>query len=378
MGMSATELDFEELHPGRWWRRDGDRFVCELCPRLCHLTPGQRAFCFVRVATSHGIALASYGRSSGFCIDPVEKKPLHHFHPGTAVFSFGTAGCNLGCKYCQNWDISKSREIDRLADRAGPVEIARTARALECESVAFTYNDPVIFAEYAIDVADACRSIGVHPIAVTAGYISAQARPEFFGAMDAANIDLKAFSEEFYQKQCLGHLAPVLETIEYVVHETKCWVELTTLVIPGLNDSERELHALAAWVREHLGPDVPLHFTAFHPAYKLMDRSPTPAATLRRARNIALQHGLHHVYVGNVIDEMGASTWCRECEALLIERKGYRITRYRLSENRCAACGAEIAGRFSLGPGHWGGLHLPIVMPAAAAILGGEHETGET
>jgi pyruvate formate lyase activating enzyme len=361
-------------HRGRWWSRHDGRFRCELCPRFCILSPGQRGFCFVREADTDGIVLTSYGRSSGFCIDPVEKKPLYHFHPGSAVLSFGTAGCNLGCRYCQNWDLTKAAEIDRLGERASPVAIAQTARRLGCTSVAFTYNDPVIFAEYAIDTARACREARVHSIAVTAGYVTAGARGELFAAMDAANIDLKAFSEEFYHRQCYGHLAPVLETIEYAVKETSCWVELTNLVIPGLNDSDAEIEALCAWVLERLGPHVPLHFTAFHPDYKLLDLPPTPPETLRRARARAKSLGIDHVYTGNIADVEGASTTCAGCEELVVERRGYEVTRFRLDEGFCPVCRVEVPGHFGVAPGQWGARRLAVLVEEPE--IAGEHESG--
>jgi len=352
----------EELHPGRWWHAEGARFRCDLCPRKCLLSPGQRAFCFVRVGTENGIALTTYGRSSGFCVDPIEKKPLDHFHPGSSVLSFGTAGCNLGCKFCQNFEISTAREMDRLAARATPERIAEVASELGCRSVAFTYNDPVIFAEYAIDTAAACRAVGIASVAVTAGYITAEARPEFYAAMDAANIDLKAFDEEFYRRTCLGRLQDVLETIEYVVKETKTWVELTTLLIPGLNDSDREIHALCTWVMDRIGPDVPLHFTAFHPDNKMLDRSSTPLATLRRARAIALEHGVHYVYTGNASDREGQSTYCPACKTCVIERDGYTIGRYDVRNGACKKCGTRIAGVLDAEAGRWGPRRLPISL----------------
>jgi pyruvate formate lyase activating enzyme len=363
-------------YPARWWHREGERFRCDLCPRFCILSPGQRGFCFVREANRDGMVLTTYGRSSGFCVDPIEKKPLHHFHPGTPVLSFGTAGCNLGCRYCQNWDMSKSRDIDRLAERASPEQIATAACALGCASVAFTYNDPVVFAEYAIDTADACRAAGLHPVAVTAGYVTAEARAELFGAMHAANIDLKGFTEEYYHRQCLGHLQPVLETIEYVVKHTRCWVELTTLVIPGLNDGNDELERLSTWVHEHLGPDVPLHFTAFHPDYKLRDLPPTPRETLVRARDIARANGLRYVYTGNIDDVDGASTHCPGCGLLLVERRGYRIATFAIVDGSCRRCGVPIAGHFDAQPGRWGARRLPISMAFEEPhAIGGEHET---
>jgi pyruvate formate lyase activating enzyme len=353
--MADDSFAGEDLVPGRFWHQEDDgRFACDLCPRRCTVRPGQRAFCYVRVGTEEGIALATYGRSSGFCIDPIEKKPLNHFFPGTSVFSFGTAGCNLGCKYCQNWDISKAKTQDRLLDRASPQAIAEAAAQNRCRSVAFTYNDPVIFAEYALDTADACHALNLKTVAVTAGYITAEARPEFFSKMDAANIDLKAFTEEYYRKNCLGHLKPVLETIEYVALETQCHLELTTLIIPGHNDSDAELHRMAQWVVEKLGPDVPMHFSAFHPDFKMLDVPSTPMDTLSRARRIARENGVRHAFTGNVHDQSGSSTYCPNCGETLIERDWYVLGAYRIKNGACATCETPIAGHFDDEPGTWG------------------------
>ena len=348
-------------HPARWWTPLPDgRIECRACPRLCKLQAGQRGFCFVRQNVGGRMVLTTYGRSSGFCVDPIEKKPLNHFYPGTSVLSFGTAGCNLGCRFCQNWDISKAREFDRLADQASPETIATAAQKLGCRSVAFTYNDPVIFAEYAMDVADACRAAGVAAVAVTAGYMTAESRPEFYRHMDAANVDLKGFSEEFYHRHCYGELAPVLDTLKYLRHETPVWFEVTTLLIPGENDSERELAQAADWFAANLGPDVPWHFTAFHPDYKMLDKPGTPPATLTRARAIARAQGLRYVYTGNVHDPDGSSTWCPGCGRRLIERDGYELGEWQLKKNCCAHCGFEIAGHFAEQPGHWGNRRLPV------------------
>jgi pyruvate formate lyase activating enzyme len=351
-------------HPTVYWHalEDG-RIQCDLCPRACRLHEGQRGFCFVRAREGDAIVLTTYGRSSGFCVDPIEKKPLNHFLPGTPVLSFGTAGCNLGCRYCQNWDISKSRAFDTLADRASPEEIARAAADLGCRSVAFTYNDPVIFLEYAVDVADACHGIGIRSVAVTAGYICPEPRVEFYRHMDAANVDLKGFSEDFYHRICAGHLAPVLETLEYLKHETDVWFEITNLVILGLNDADDEIGAMTRWVVEHLGPDVPMHFTAFHPDYKMLDRPPTPAATLSRARTIAMENGVRYAYTGNVWDAEGQSTYCHACGATLIERDGYELGGWNLTDDgACSACGTRCAGVFEGNPGTWGSRRLPVTM----------------
>jgi pyruvate formate lyase activating enzyme len=325
------------------------------------LHEGQRGLCFVRARQGDALVLTTYGRSSGFCIDPIEKKPLNHFYPGSSVFSFGTAGCNLACKFCQNWDISKSRDMDRLMDAASPQRIAEVALEAGCKSVAFTYNDPVIFAEYAMDTADACHALGLQTVAVTAGYMHAEPRRAFYAKMDAANVDLKAFTEEFYFQQTGAHLAPVLDTLQYIVHETKCWLEITTLLIPGCNDSPQEVEALSRWVAENLGSDVPLHFSAFHPDYKMNDTPPTPPATLTWARRIALDQGLHHVYTGNVHDPEGDTTFCPGCRKPLIERDWYALLSYEVeATGHCPHCAAEIAGRFDKAPGHFGRRRIPV------------------
>ncbi len=346
----------------RYWHRvDGERVQCDLCPRHCRMREGQRGLCYVRGCEDGEVRLFSYGRSSGFCVDPIEKKPLNHFLPGTSVLSFGTAGCNLACKFCQNWDISKSREMDTLADAASPQRLAKTALELGCRCVAFTYNDPVIFHEYAVDVAAACREVGIHSIAVTAGWIDPEPRREFFAAMDAANVDLKAFSERFYREICGGRLADVLDTLVYLKHETDVWFELTTLLIPGENDSTGELEQLTRWVVDELGADVPLHFTAFHPDWKLRDRPPTPPETLSRARRIALDAGIHHAYTGNVHDSDGGSTWCPGCGACLIERDWYALGDWRLdAEGGCLACSRPLEGRLEAEPGHFGRRRIPV------------------
>jgi pyruvate formate lyase activating enzyme len=309
------------------------------------------------------MVLTTFGRSSGFCVDPIEKKPLNHFYPGTSVLSFGTAGCNLMCKFCQNWDISKAREFDRLQDQATPEKIALVASELGCRSVAFTYNDPVIFAEYAMDVADACREKGLATVAVTAGYISPQPREEFFSRMDAANVDLKAFDEDFYRRLTASQLQPVLETLEYLVKETETWVEVTTLVIPGENDSERELREGAVWLREHLGTEVPLHYSAFHPDYRMRDLPRTSAATLARAREIACEEGHHFVYTGNIHDAEGDTTFCPGCGDPVIERDWYLMKGYRLNaQGHCQGCSHPLAGRFDGPVGTWGRRRLPLSM----------------
>lgn len=357
------------MFPARYWHAlDDGRIQCDVCPRACKLSDGQQALCFVRERRGDRLVLSTYGRSSGFCVDPIEKKPLNHFLPGTPILSFGTAGCNLTCKFCQNWDISKSRETDTLADSALPETIARAAADTGCRSVAFTYNDPVIFLEYAVDVAQACHERGVRTVAVTAGYICPEPRVEFYRHMDAANVDLKAFTEEFYHKVTGAHLAPVLDTLKYLRHETDVWFEITTLLIPGENDSDAELHAMTDWIRENLGPDVPLHFTAFHPDYKMRDKGWTPHATLIRAREIARTNGLRHVYVGNVNDPERSSTWCAGCGQKLIGRNGYTLSTWNLDEaGACNRCRTPLAGVFEAEPGTWGPRRMPVRLKGYAA-----------
>ncbi|NNL06887.1 MAG: AmmeMemoRadiSam system radical SAM enzyme [Gammaproteobacteria bacterium] len=355
-------LDDPGVVPTRYWHKiDDGRIQCDLCPRECKLHEGQRGLCFVRANARDQIVLTTYGRSSGYCIDPIEKKPLNHFLPGTPVLSFGTAGCNLACKFCQNWDISKSRQLDTLMDKADPDTIARAAEELGCRSVAYTYNDPVIFHEYAIDVAKACRERNIKSVAVTAGYVSPEPRKEFYQYMDAANVDLKAFTEDFYWKVTGSHLAPVLETIEYIHHETDVWMELTTLLIPGYNDSEQEIEEMSQWVVSKLGPDVPMHFTAFHPDYKLMDASRTPLATLQRSRDIAMKNGVRYAYTGNVHDKSGDSTYCHSCGTCLIERDWYELGEWNLDANGCCKrCGTQCAGVFEAAHGDWGSKRQPV------------------
>ncbi|MDM8558324.1 AmmeMemoRadiSam system radical SAM enzyme [Candidatus Parabeggiatoa sp. HSG14] len=352
----------QTIVPTRYWHQLEDgRVQCDLCPRACKLKKGQQGLCFVRANQNDQIVLTTYGRSSGFCVDPIEKKPLNHFLPGTPILSFGTAGCNLACKFCQNWDMSKSREMDTLADQAAPNTIARATQKLGCSSVAYTYNDPVIFHEYAIDVAKECRQLEIKSVAVTAGYICEEPRTKFFSYMDAANVDLKAFTENFYYKLTGGHLQPVLDTLRYLKHETNVWFELTTLLIPGENDSEKELEEMTQWVVENLGPDVPMHFTAFHPDWKMLNIPPTQPSTLKMARSIALKNGVHYAYTGNVHNQQGASTYCHQCGNTLIGRDWYILSDWNLTEEgKCNRCGTTCAGVFAPQAGQWGAKRLPI------------------
>jgi pyruvate formate lyase activating enzyme len=360
----SNVIEISERYPARYWHKlDDGRIQCDLCPRDCKLHEGQRGACFVRARIDDEMVLTTYGRSSGFCVDPIEKKPLNHFYPGSSILSFGTAGCNLACKFCQNWDISRSRNFDRLADQASPEAIALTAQELGCKSVAFTYNDPVIFAEYAMDVADACHEHDIKTVAVTAGYMHDQPRREFYAKMDAANVDLKAFTDEFYFKLTGAHLQPVLDTLKYLKHETGVWFELTTLLIPGYNDSDHEIGRMCEWIAKELGMDVPLHFTAFHPDYKMTELHPTPPATLTRARHIAHSAGLQHVYTGNVHDTDGGTTLCASCQQPLIVRDWHAIHDYTLTDDgACPQCGTALAGHFGKFEGQFGRRRIPIAM----------------
>lgn len=345
-----------KILPTKYWHKlHDDRIQCDVCPRACKLREGQRGLCFVRGREDDQIMLYTWGRSSGFCIDPIEKKPLNHFLPGNSILSFGTAGCNLACKFCQNWDMSKSREMDILADQALPEELAATAKRLGCIGIAYTYNDPVIFMEYAMDVADACHELGLKSVAATAGYICPEPRAEFYRHMDAANVDLKAFTERFYKKICGGELAAVLDTLEYLKHETDVWFEITNLLIPGENDSSAEIDAMTRWVVDHLGPDIPMHFSAFHPDWKMMDKPRTPPETLTRAREIAIANGIRYPYTGNVYDTVGESTYCHNCGAMLIERCWYKLGHWGLTdEGHCLKCHTPLPGVFNGPPGTWG------------------------
>ena len=367
--MDVEILRDSSVVPTRYWHRLEDgRVQCDLCPRYCKLREGQRGLCFVRGCLDGEVVLTTYGRSSGFCVDPIEKKPLNHFYPGSPVLSFGTAGCNLACQFCQNWDISKSRQVDTLADQATPEIIARAAQELSCTSVAFTYNDPVIFHEYAIDVAQACREVGVKTVAVTAAEVCAEPRAEFYQHMDAANVDLKAFTDRFYKQICGGHLQPVLDTLIYLKRETEVWFEITTLLIPEENDSDSELDQLTRWVAEELGPEVPIHFTAFHPDWKMLDHRPTPVQTLERAREIATGNGLRYAYTGNVHDTVGGSTYCHGCGERLIGRDWYVLGDWNLTaEGSCIFCGEPCAGHFESKPGSWGSRRLPVRLRDFAA-----------
>lgn len=357
----ATKISDDTVTTRYWHFLPDGRIQCDLCPRFCKLHDQQRGLCFIRQNLGQQLVMTSYGRSSGFAIDPIEKKPLNHFLPGTPIFSFGTAGCNLACKFCQNWDISKSTEMDRLTSLAEPEVIANAALSRGCNSVAYTYNDPIIFHEYAIDTAQACRELGLKSVAVTSGYVCKEPRAEFYQWMDVANVDLKAFTDHFYHKIVGGYLQPVLETLLYIKHETKVWLELTTLIIPGENDSEAELEKLTQWVVEHLGVDVPIHFTAFQPHWKMLDKPSTPVESLLLARNIALKNGIRYPYIGNVHHKEASSTYCHHCGQLLIGRDWHTLTEWHLDTHGCClSCGTACAGVFNPEAGDWRGKRVIV------------------
>jgi AmmeMemoRadiSam system radical SAM enzyme/AmmeMemoRadiSam system protein B/AmmeMemoRadiSam system protein A len=349
------------LRAAGWWHEvDQARLMCDVCPRGCVLGANDRGFCFVRENRDGRMVSTTYGRSTGFCIDPIEKKPLNQFYPGTAVLSFGTAGCNLGCRFCQNWTSTKSREVDRFCEEAAPASVAAAARSLGCRSVAYTYNDPIVWLEYAIDTARACRAAGLKNVAVTSGYMLPGPRAAFYEWIDAANVDLKAFDEAFYHRLCAGRLEPVLDTLRWLAHETNIWLEITNLVIPRENDAPDDLRRMCAWLVETLGPDVPIHFSAFHPDFRMTDRERTPLETLLRAHEIARDAGARYVYTGNVADIEHQSTYCPGCGGVVIERDGYALTRYALKDDRCGHCGAPVAGCYDPKPGDWGSRRQPV------------------
>jgi len=364
-----NEPDFNSVVTTKYWHAlENGRVQCDLCPRHCKMREGQQGLCYVRENRGGEVVLTTYGRSSGYCIDPIEKKPLNHFLPGTPVLSFGTAGCNLACKFCQNWDISKSREMDTLSDQAAPETIAHAAKELGARSVAYTYNDPTIFHEYAIDVAVACHEVGIKSVAVSAGYVDPEPRVEFYSFMDAANIDLKAFTEDFYFKLTGAHLDPILDTLKYIKHETNVWLETSTVLIPGWNDSDEELNEMTQWVVEHLGPDMPMHFSAFHPDWKMTNVPPTPPSTLTRARDIAIKNGVHYAYVGNVHNPQADSTWCHHCNKKLIGRDWYVLGDWHITrDGKCDNCHTPVAGVFEEKPGDWGARRQPVRLQNFAA-----------
>jgi pyruvate formate lyase activating enzyme len=355
------------VHEARYWRPEaGGKVLCTLCPRACRIGDGQNGFCWIRRNRGGRLVTTGWGTTTGFAVDPIEKKPLSHFLPGSPVLSFGTAGCNLGCRFCQNWDISKARTDEAASEGEWtPARVVDLAVRMRAPGIAFTYNDPIIWAEYAIDVAREAHARGLFTVFVTNGYVSPEPRADIFRHMDAANVDLKAFTEAFYAHETLSHLEPVKETLEWLARETDVWVEVTTLLIPGLNDGDEEIRLLSRFVRDRMSADVPLHFSAFHPSYRMLDRPRTPPATLSRARRIAMGEGLRYVYTGNVHDPEGDTTFCPACGAKVIERDWFAVRAVRMRGPLCAACGARIAGRFAEGPvAPTAGDRIPLGIPS--------------
>ena len=348
-----------------WWRREQEKIRCLLCPHCCLLEPGETGKCSARRhERERGLVTLNYGRVSSAAVDPIEKKPLYHWNPGTSILSLGTVGCSMDCPFCQNWRIAGWDPALSLASM-DPEDVVRSAAKMESRAVAFTYNEPFVWFEFLLDASRALRKAGLSTVLVSNGMVLPEPLGELLPFVSAANIDLKAFTEDFYFRQTGAHLAPVLDTLQYVKHETGCWLELTTLLIPGQNDDSAELDAMTRWIADHLGTDVPLHFTAFHPDYKMTGVPRTPSTTLTRARRIAQENGLAHVYTGNVHDREGGTTFCSGCQAALIERDWHQVLRYDLdADGACVHCGTRLAGRFGPAPGGFGGRRVPVRISA--------------
>ena len=316
---------------------------CELCPKECIIKPGQSGECRVRVNLDGSLRTVVYGHPCARNIDPVEKKPLYHFLPGTSIYSIATVGCNLHCRNCQNWSISQANPEDSLAEEYSPAQLVRLARARRCRSLAFTYTDPIIYYEYTFDTAVLAHQQGLRNVLVTAGYINPQPWQELLRHIDAANIDLKSIRDSFYRDICYATLKPVQNAL--VLAKTMgVLVEVTNLIIPTLNDSDADLTELIRWVRDNLGRDTPLHFSVFRPLYRLRNLPPTPDETMERARQIAISEGMNYVYIGNILSPRGQNTYCGKCGAELIVRRGYRIIKMALVDGICPDCSHKIHG----------------------------------
>lgn len=337
----------KELIEAKWWKpTNNDKILCTLCPRYCTIGEGQHGFCYIRQNIDNKLYSLGYGRPTGFAIDPIEKKPLNHFYPGSQILSFGTAGCNLGCKFCQNWSISKAKINDRNSLVYSAEDVVTLAQNYRAPSIAYTYNDPTIFGEYVMDISKIAREEGIKSVMVTAGYIDKSARKDVYKYIDAANVDLKAFSEYFYHKLTFSHLKDILDTLCWIKNETDIWLEITTLLIPNENDSSEEITQMINWILQNLGDEVPLHFSAFHPDFKMRSKQKTPASTLLTARNIALTEGLKYCYTGNIYDTSSQTTYCPECKTELIERGWHEVTFNKVINGKCYECGEKISGFF--------------------------------
>jgi pyruvate formate lyase activating enzyme len=336
-----------EYKPAKWWQTtDSGKILCTLCPRYCKIGEEQTGFCYIRKNIGGMLVSTGYGHPTGFAIDPIEKKPLSHFLPGTNILSFGTAGCNLGCKFCQNWSMSKAKLDDLNALTVSPEDVVQLAKKHNVPSIAYTYNDPTIFGEYVIDISQIAHAESIRSVMVTNGYIDKQARKEVYKYIDAANVDLKAFTDRFYHKLTFSHLKDVLDTLVWLGNDTDVWIEITTLLIPDENDSTDEIMQMCDWLLNNLSETVPLHFTAFHPDFKMHNKPRTPESTLKRAREIALKAGIKYCYIGNVFDREGQTTYCPQCETSLIERDWHNVITNRVENGKCYKCGCEIAGIF--------------------------------
>ncbi|UCH66023.1 MAG: AmmeMemoRadiSam system radical SAM enzyme [Ignavibacterium sp.] len=342
-----TNVNSSTMIEAKWWElADNEKLLCKLCPRYCMIGEGQPGFCYIRQNHGGKLYTLGYARPTGFAVDPIEKKPLNHFLPGTSILSFGTAGCNLGCKFCQNWSISKAKLDDTNALTAQPEDVIALAKKYSSPSIAYTYNDPTIFGEYVIDISKLGREEGLKSVMVTAGYIDKEACKDVYEYIDAANVDLKAFTEEFYWKKTSSHLQDVLDFLIWLKNETDVWFEITTLLIPDENDSEEEIKAECDWILNNLGEWVPLHFTAFHPDFKMLDKEHTPAYTLTKARNIAMSLGIKYCYMGNVHNIDGQTTYCPSCGKRLIRRDWHSVISDSLIRDKCSKCSAKIHGVF--------------------------------
>ncbi|MCP4049463.1 MAG: AmmeMemoRadiSam system radical SAM enzyme [bacterium] len=323
---------------------------CVLCPKSCIIKPGQTGECLIRANIDGNLTALTYGYPCSVHVDPVEKKPLFHFHPGKSILSIATAGCNLHCKNCQNWEISQANPEDIKAYHLPPEKLPSVAKYYGCELIAYTYTEPLIFYEYTLDTSINAAKIGLKNVLVTAGYLNREPLRQLYRYISAANIDLKAFSEKFYRDNCGATLKPVLDGM-ILAKSMGVMVEITNLIIPALNDSEKEIKLLSKWIKENLGPETPLHFSRFSPHYRMKNLGVTPAETLEKARQTALSEGLYYVYTGNMLSKEGENTYCHKCSTILIERRGYRILKNKIAVTPsgtavCPVCETEVYGEW--------------------------------
>ncbi|MDI6849512.1 MAG: AmmeMemoRadiSam system radical SAM enzyme [Candidatus Saccharicenans sp.] len=331
----------------RYYRKLPDREIkCDLCPRFCRLGDKERGFCGVRENQDGRYYTLVYGQVASLNVDPIEKKPFFHFLPGSGAFSLATAGCNLSCKFCQNWEISQMRPEQVKSVSLSPEALVASCERYDCPVIAYTYTEPVIFFEYMFDSSQLARKKGLRNVVVTAGYINPEPLADLLRVVDAVKVDLKAFNQKFYSEYVRGELQPVLQTIKQIAR-SGTWLEIVYLVIPTLNDNPAEIRDMCRYLKEEIGPDYPVHFSRFHPMYLVKNLPPTPVSTLERLREAALAEGLHYVYVGNVPGHPGENTYCPKCGNLIIERYGYVIRKKELSGNKCRYCGQTVAGVWS-------------------------------